>query len=184
MRSMRSMAQETRTGGSAFAAPPPDPALKILEPLLGSSRAEGHTLDSVLGPGVPSVSTESYYRLDGGYFLVSTYETVFGDEPAQKGVMYWGYDCEAGRFRNIFCSNNGPLTEGDNRYTSEVADGALTFVGPARFRYELDDDRRIRAHPEGAIVVERWLRDERGDWTPWMHNAFRRVGEPAPLRLP
>jgi hypothetical protein len=30
---------------------------------------------------------------------VSTYETVFGDEPAQTGVDYWGYYAEAGRFR-------------------------------------------------------------------------------------
>jgi hypothetical protein len=37
---------------------------------------------------VPVVSRERFEWLDGGYFLVSTYETVFGDAPAQTGVNY------------------------------------------------------------------------------------------------
>ena len=83
---------------TAFAAPPPHPELKRLEPLLGTWRSEDHTEDSIYGPGVPVASTESFDWLDGGYFLVSTYNAVFGD-PAQKGVMYWGYDAEADRIR-------------------------------------------------------------------------------------
>ena len=74
-------------GPSAFAAPPPDPELKRLEPLLGTWATEERTRDSVLGPGVAVTSAETFYWLDGGYFLVQTYETVFGDEPAQKGVV-------------------------------------------------------------------------------------------------
>ena len=65
--------------------PPPDPELQRLAPLLGTWSVEPHTRDSLLGPGVPVTSTESFYWLVGGYFMVSTYETVSGDEPAQRG---------------------------------------------------------------------------------------------------
>jgi hypothetical protein len=47
---------------------------------------------------------------------VQTYETVFGDEPAQKGIDYWGYDSAAKKFRIIFFSTNGPFSEDGNRY--------------------------------------------------------------------
>lgn len=43
----------------------------------------GHTRDSALGPGAPVTSRETFRWLDGGYFLVSTYETAFGGEPVQ-----------------------------------------------------------------------------------------------------
>jgi Protein of unknown function (DUF1579) len=158
-----------------FGAPPPDPELKCLEPLVGRWRSEARTFDSVLGPGVPVTSTERFYWLDGGYFLVSTYETVFGDEPAQKGINYWGYDSAANRFRIIFFSNNGPFTEDGNRYEGRVGDGKLTFEGPARFQYELDDEGRIRLNPDGTLSVAWWLRDENGDWQPWMNNIFART---------
>jgi Protein of unknown function (DUF1579) len=158
-----------------FGAPPPDPELKRLEPLVGSWRSEEHTLESVLGPGVPVTSTEEFSWLDGGYFLVSTYETVFGDEPAQKGINYWGYDSDAEQFRIIFFSNNGPYTEDGNRYEGRVAEGKLNFEGPARFQYELDDEGRIKLNPDGTLSVAWWLRDEDGMWQPWMKNTFSRT---------
>ena len=58
--------------------------------LVGEWAAEDHTLDSDLGAGVPVTSIEEYSWLDGGYFLVGMYDSVFGDEPAQRGVTYWG----------------------------------------------------------------------------------------------
>jgi hypothetical protein len=131
----------------------------------------------VIGPGVPVVSTESFRWLDGGYFLVSSDETVFGDEPAQKGVNYWGYDSEAEEFAMIFFSNNGPFTEEGNRYRGKVAGRTLTFEGPARFQYELDDKGRIRVDADGTVSVAWWLRDEGGEWRPWMRNTFRKVEE-------
>lgn len=51
---------------SAFDAPPPDPELKRLEPLLGTWRTEGHTQQSVFGHSVPITSTETFRWLDGG----------------------------------------------------------------------------------------------------------------------
>ena len=156
------------------APPPPDPELRRLEPLVGTWKAEEHTEDSVIGPGVPVTSTESFQWLDGGYFLVSTYETTFGDEPTQKGVNYWGYDSEASRFRIIFFSNNGPFTEDGNRYQGEVAGRTLTFEGPARFQYQLDDQGTIKLNADGTLSVAWWLRDEHGEWKPWMTNTFTR----------
>jgi Protein of unknown function (DUF1579) len=156
--------------------PPPDPELERLEPLLGTWKSEDHTDDTMLGPGVPVTSVETFDWLDGGYFLVQTYETTFGDEPAQKGVNYWGYDSDANKFRIIFFSNNGPFTEQGNRYHGEViTQGRLTFEGPARFEYALDDAGRIKVNADGTISVAWWLRDEDGNWQPWMANTFHKL---------
>lgn len=53
-----------------------------------------------------------------------------------------------------------------------MADGRLTFVGPARYQYELDEDGKIKMNADGTISVAWWLRDEQGEWTPWMDNTF------------
>jgi Protein of unknown function (DUF1579) len=164
-----------RSEQAAFDVPPPDPQLERLAPLVGTWTTQGTTRDSVYGPGVPVASTETVRWLDGGYFLVQEYETTFGEEPTQRGVNYWGYDAGAGRFRIIFFSNNGPFTEDGNRYEGEVADAKLTFVGPARFQYELDADGRIQTNPDGTISVAWWVRDEQGEWQPWMDNTFRKI---------
>jgi Protein of unknown function (DUF1579) len=157
-----------------FDVPPPDPELRRLDPLVGSWTAQERTEDSILGPGVPVSSTESFSWLDGAYFLVSTYETTFGDEPTQTGVNYWFYD--AGRFHIVFFSNNGPYTEEGNRYEGVVEGNTLTFEGPARFQYELDGEGRVRLNEDGTLTVAWWLRDEAGAWQPWMRNRFTRVG--------
>jgi hypothetical protein len=113
------------TARSAFGAPPPDPELQRLAPLLGTWTSEDHTRDSVLGPGVPVTSTETFRWLEGG-----------------------------------------------NRYEGKVADRKLTFEGPARFQYELGDDGKVAMNPDGTICVAWWLRDENGEWAPWMDNTF------------
>ena len=159
----------------ASTVPPPSPELGRLEPLVGTWRCEGHTQDSVLGPGVPVRSTETFYWLDGGHYLVSTYETTFGGESMQTGVNYWSYDADAKRFRIIFFSNNGPFSEDGNRYEGVVSECRLTFEGPARFEYPLADDGAIAVNAGGSISVAWWLRTEGGDWAPWMHNTFKRI---------
>jgi hypothetical protein len=169
------MPQDETTEQSTADVPPPDPELQRLAPLLGTWESEDHTDDSILGPGVPVTSVETYDWLEGGYFLVHTYETAFGDEPAQKGVNYWGYDTDAKKFRIIFFSNNGPFTEQGNRYQGEVTADRLTLEGPARFQYALDDAGRIKVNADGTISVSWWLRDEDGNWQPWMHNTFRKL---------
>ena len=161
--------------GASFGVPPPDPELRRLEPLIGTWTAADRTEDTYIGPGVPVRNRESFRWLEGGYFLVQEYETVFGDDPAQKGVNYWWYDTEAERFRIIFFSNNGPFTEEGNRYQGKVDDGTLTFVGPARFQYELDENGNVKPNPDGTISVAWWLRDEMGEWHTGRWNTFRRA---------
>jgi hypothetical protein len=167
----------TDDAASSFEVTPPAPELKRLEPLIGKWHTRAHTEDSVLGPGVPVTSTEVFYWLDGGYFLVQTYETVFGKEPVQTGINYWFYDAQATRFRIIFFSNNGPFTEDGNRYEGAIADRALTFVGPARFQYDLDPTGKVRRNDDSTVTVRWWLRDESGQFKPWMKNVFRPVNE-------
>jgi Protein of unknown function (DUF1579) len=166
-----------RSAHTAPPVPPPDSQLARLAPLLGTWTTQGHTHDSVDGPGVPVTSTETFRWLDGGYFLVQDYQTTFGEEPTQRGVVYWGYDAQAGRFRLVFFSNNGPFTEDGSRYEGTVAGGRLTLVGPARYQYQLDGDGRIKTNPDGTISVTWWLRDEQGRWQPWMDNLFRKIGD-------
>ena len=107
--------------------------------------------------------------------LVQTYQTVFGNQPAQKGVNYRFFDSDHKRFRIIFFSNNGPYSEAGSQYAGGVQDGKLTVEGPARFQYDLDEDGRIKVDPDGTISVAWWLRDESGEWSPWMENTFRKM---------
>jgi len=159
----------------SFDVAPPSPELKRLAPLLGKWQTRAHTEDSILGPGVPVTSLEEFYWLDGGYFLVQTYHTLFGNEPAQTGINYWFYDAESRKFRIIFFSNNGPYTEEGNRYEGEVAGSTLTFTGPARFQYDLDSTGQIKRSSDDTVIVKWWLRDERGEFQPWMTNIFSKV---------
>ena len=164
-----------RSAQAALDAPPPDPELERLEPLLGTWTTQDHTQDTVYGPGVPVTSTETFRWLDGGYFLVQEYETTFGEEPTQRGVVYWGYHAEGGRFRLFFFSSNGPFTEDGNRYEGTVAGGRLTFVGPAHYQYELDEEGKIKTNPDGTISVAWWVRDEQSELQLWMDNTFRKI---------
>jgi hypothetical protein len=87
------MTTNESTVDMSFDVPPPDAELQRLEPLVGSWASEEVTEStSLAGPGVPVRNKESFRWLEGGYFLVSTYHTVFGDEAAQIGVNYWYYD--------------------------------------------------------------------------------------------
>ena len=71
--------------------------------------------------------------------------------------------------------NNGNYSEEGNRYEGQVSGGLLTFEGPARFQYGLDDEGRIELNGDGTLTVAWWLRDEGGEWTPWMRNTFTKV---------
>jgi hypothetical protein len=76
---------------------------------------------------------------------------------------------------SFFFSNNGLFTEKGNRYEGKVADGKLTFTGPARFQYELDAGGKIKLPRDGTLTVAWWLRDDEGNWKPWMNNTFTRI---------
>jgi len=156
-------------------SPKPDPELQRLVPLLGSWRVKDQTEDSLAGPAGPVTSDETFYWLDGGYFMVSTYHTVFGNEAAQNGINYWAYDSKTGKFHIIFFSNNGPFTEAGSRYEGVVANGKLVFTGPARFTLELDADGKVKVNSDGSITFVWELRDANGAWKHWMDNKYTKV---------
>jgi hypothetical protein len=56
-----------------------------------------------------------------------------------------------------------------------VADSKLTFTGPARFQYELDNDGKIRVNPNSTITVIWWLRDSDGVWKFWRDGAYSKI---------
>ena len=155
--------------------PRPDPELQRLAPLLGTWEVEGQTVESLAGPAGPVTSRETFYWLDGGYFLVSTYHTIFGQDAPQTGINYWGYDSRAGEFHIIFFSNNGPFTDEGNRYRGVVAGSKLTFTGPARFTLELGADGKVKVNPDGTIRFVWELRDSDGAWRQWMENTYTKV---------
>jgi hypothetical protein len=66
------------------------------------------------------------------------------------------------------------FTEDGNRYEGEVEGRTLTFVGPARFQYDLDASGRVKTNDDGTHEVTWWLRDESGEFKPWMNNVFSR----------
>jgi hypothetical protein len=67
---------ENNSSSESQYPPKPHPELRRLDPLVGKWRSKDHTNDSGLGPGVVVESVETFGWLDGGYFLVSTYETT------------------------------------------------------------------------------------------------------------
>lgn len=149
--------------------PPPNPELSRLQPLVGSWRSHGLTQDTALaGPGVEMYSEERFYWLEGGYYLVQTYKTKFGDEPVQQGINYWYFDDDSSTFNVIFFSNNGPFTEEGNRYRGTTDGDRLTMVGPARFELLLDSHGAVARLPDGSIPIEWWLLDDQGAYQPWM----------------
>ena len=150
-----------------------------------------HTEDSVRGPGVPLASIEEFYWLHGGYFMVHTYETVFGDEPVQKGINYWFYHTDARKFRTIFFSNNGSLTE-DERLTTvrsrtarSNVDRACRFPAPVP-RCDWEDEEERRWQRPGPVVAARCRRAIQTLDEQRLHQNDVEAAEPlhaAPLRF-
>ena len=139
---------------SPFDVPPPDPELRCLQPLLGSWTAQETTQDSVLGPGVPVTSTERFSWLDGGYFLVQHYDTVFGDAAAQRGVNYWYLTPRQAGSGSSSSVTTATSPRKAIATRARVAGSKLIFQGPARFAYELDDDGKVKVNPDGTISVD------------------------------
>ena len=166
---------ETATANSQYVAAPPSQELRRLAPLVGEWSIEGYAQESLAGPAGPVKSRETFEWLEGGYFLVHRYETQFGQQAVQKGVMYWGYDEAANRFVLHFFSNNGPFTPEGNIYQGEIGGNRLVCTGPARFTMRLDADGRIQVGAGGTFDVEWELRDADGVWQPWMRDTYRRV---------
>jgi hypothetical protein len=153
----------------------PSEELRRLEPLVGDWDVAGYAEESLAGPACAVESHESFEWLDGGYFLVHRYETHFGDQPVQRGVMYWGFDELSMRFRLIFFSNNGPFTTEGNVYSGELRAAAIVCTGPARFTMALDEEGNIAMGADQRFEIAWELRDAEDRWRPWMRDRYVRV---------
>jgi hypothetical protein len=49
----------------------------------------------------------------------------------------------------------------------------LTFMGPARFQYDLDAAGSVRKTDDGSVLIKWWLRDDARQFQPWTDNLFR-----------
>jgi hypothetical protein len=106
--------------------------------------------------------------------LVQDYETTFGDEPTQTGVNYWFHDAEADRFRIIFFSNNGPFSEEATATKVVWRTASSHSWGRRGSNTKLGADGAVGVNPDGTISIRWWIRDEDGEWQPWMANTFSR----------
>jgi hypothetical protein len=169
---------ETKDYQILYQLPAPDPELQRLAPLLGTWRSVGRSVNSLAGPAGRVKATEIFEWLKGGYFLVSHYKITWYDGGAPNyGVMYWGYDSAARKFRTHFFNDQGPYDEAGNTYEGAIVDGELTFTGPARFQYQLAADGKIKVNPDGTIDVLWWLRDLEGVWKFWRNARYIKVSE-------
>jgi hypothetical protein len=134
-----------------FGVAPPHPELKRLEPLLENWKAE----------------------LEGGYFLVQEYETPSATNRPRETSTTGSTTPKPTGSGSSSSATTVRSRRRANRYEGRVGDGRLTFVGPACFQYQLDDDGDIKVAPDGTITVSWLLRDEAGEWQPWTTNTFR-----------
>jgi hypothetical protein len=163
------------TGSTVDVTPAPSRELRRLEPLVGQWIVEGYAEASLAGPAGPVKSRESFEWLNGEYFLVHRYETHFGNQPVQRGIMYWGYDESKQGFLLHFFSNNGPFTRDGNIYEGQLRADAIVCTGPARFTMPIDEHGKVAVGPGQSFELTWELRDADGVWRPWMRDRYARV---------
>jgi hypothetical protein len=160
------------TTGEHYELPPPHPELRRLDPLVGNWRGAGRSTDN-FGPEMDIEGTERFWWLKGGYFLASEYRMSWGgSQPPDEGVMYWGYDAELGRFKTYFFNDKGPFDSELSSYEGVVEQSQLTFIGPARFCFRLDDVGQVAVDRDGRIHTEWFLRDADGEFKLWRYHDY------------
>jgi hypothetical protein len=109
----------------------------------------------------------------GRLLLGSGVRDTFGDEPTQRDLNYWFYDAESRPVPDHLLQQQRSVLGGGQPLRGPCGGRQAHLRGPARFQYELDDDGDIKVAPDGTITVSWSLRDEAGEWQPWMTNTFR-----------
>lgn len=101
--------------------PLPDPALKKLEPLVGSWRLKGH----LTGSTEESITGRATFQwLDGGFFLQQDIELDFMGTSIKSRELI-GYNAENKKFSSLVYSNMSPVAL---PYTWDVKDDILTIT--------------------------------------------------------
>jgi hypothetical protein len=113
---------------NAAQPPVPDPALKTLEPFIGTWSLKGRLLDSdeenILGRA-------TYRWLEGGFFLQQDIELDFAGQVHIKSHELIGYDSETEAFSSLVFSNMSPT--------------------PLPYRWEVDDNTVIISVSHGPL---------------------------------
>jgi hypothetical protein len=128
--------------GSANAPgpPTPDPALKALDPFVGTWSMKGH----LLGSDEENIVGQATFRwLEGGFFLLQDVELDFAGMFEVKSHELVGYDPETAAFSSLVFSN---LSPSPLPYRWEVQDRTVRIsvnYGPldATFSGEMSEDR-------------------------------------------
>jgi hypothetical protein len=124
----------TDDGTQAQRQPRPDPALKLLERLVGTWMMKGH----LLGSDEENITGKAIFQwLDGGFFMQQDVEIDFAGMLKIKSRELIGYDPETKAFASNVYSNLSPVPLPykwdiqDNILTISVSYGALdaTFKG-------------------------------------------------------
>jgi Protein of unknown function (DUF1579) len=90
---------------NAQGPPTPDPALKALEPFIGTWEMKGH----LIGSDEENIIGRATYRwLEGGFFLQQDVEFDFAGMFHVKSHELVGYDPETGTFPSTVFSNMSP----------------------------------------------------------------------------
>ena len=118
-------------------SPTPNPALKILDALIGTWQIT----DPEAGPGGGVHGQVRFEWLEGGFFLVQHVDLVNDGRPI-RGAEYIGYDEASQSLRSHYFGNNSELLE----YVLEVDGDSLTIWGgyvgsPARCHGTFSADR-------------------------------------------
>jgi len=94
-----------KAGQPQMQVPQPDPALKKLEPLVGSWKLKGH----LTGSTEESISGHATFQwLDGGFFLQQDIELDFMGMPIKSRELV-GYDAATKKFSSQVFSNMSPM---------------------------------------------------------------------------
>lgn len=159
------------TDEADYQPPPPDPALRRLDFLVGKWDLTGSTVDGPMGPAGEVAGVETFDWMEGGYFLIHRWDGTFevaGTKVIDTGYEFYDYDAETGRYRAHFFNNLGPYDQEGSRYVGDFDGDALVITGPARVVR--------RPNPDGTISVDADISPDGQTWTPMMRTKLTKTG--------
>jgi hypothetical protein len=142
-----------------FEMPPPDPALKKLDFLVGDWKLKGSTIEGPMGPATEIVGEETFAWMEGGFFLVHRWTSTFevaGTTVVDSGYEMFDYDPATSRYRTHFFNSLGPYDDQGSKYHGDFAGDALVVTGPARITRTPNADGSITVDSDVPIGEDTW----------------------------
>jgi hypothetical protein len=141
---------------------------KRLDALIGRWKTDGWTKETADAPAAKVDAVDTYEWAPGGYALLHAVEAKMGDETVE-GAELIGFDPERGAFVTQYFGSDGP-----EAYEASLSEdeGSMTWTmrsETSRFAGTFNDDR--------DVITGHWeLRDDDGEWQPWMDITLTRRG--------